>query len=304
MSRSLTALLFLLAAPCAAQSVPAGFPPGAAILQEGFKFPEGPTIAPDGTLYVADPQADRIHRWNGTKAEIFAENTRSTNGIAFAKDGTLWGCSAGAHALAKFSPAGEMTLVLESVEGKPLDSPNDLAIDANGNVFFTNPAGMGVPKPGARGDVVRMRPDGSAAVVARDAVFPNGIDFSPDGEFLYVADLFGGCVVYRYPVTGDGEIGPGEAWVKIGSGWLDGMAVAASGNVYVAVNLESKIAVFDPNGAPLRTIQFPPMSQVSNLCFGGPDMKTIYVTMGGVGRPGRLCSMPSDEPGSKLPCCR
>lgn len=292
------------AAALAARAQGGGLPPGAKLLQEGFKFPEGPAVDRSGVLYFSDTTDSKIYRWKDAKAEVFVADSGGANGLAFAADGALYGAAGAARALLKFNAKGEKSVALDKVGGAPLNAPNDLVIDAQGTIFMTNPVGMGGGARGGKSSVVRLRADGKADEIAREAAYPNGIEISPDGKFLYVDDLLAGCAVFRYPLSPDGEVGAAETWHKFGTGMLDGMAVAASGNVYVTLNAASKIAVLGPKGDVLKEIQFPKASQLSNLCFAGPDMKTLYITMGGVGAPGKLFTMPADEPGLKLACCR
>lgn len=274
------------------------FPSGTEIISEGYKFPEGPAVDRNGVLFFSDANDNKIYKWDGKAATLFVEDSGKTNGLAFHKDGTLYGCATSLHAIVKFDASGRRSVVLDQLDGAPLNAPNDLAFDSHGNLFFTNPAGFG-GKPGIA-NVVRLRPDGTAKIVAADTAYPNGIDISPDGKFLFVTDTMGGNILWRYPLEGNGEVGAGEKFKEFGTGVLDGIALAASGNIFVAVNAMAKIVVLSPTGAELSTIQFPPGSQISNLCFAGDDMKTMFITMGGVGAKGRVARMPAPEAGLPL----
>ena len=139
-----------------------------------------------------------------------------------------------------------------------------------------------------------MRPNGETGVVGDDAQYPNGLGISPDGKSLYVCDTMGGSAIWRYPLKGNGEAGDGELFVKFGRGGPDGMAIAASGNLYVALNLAAKVVVVNPEGETIKEYQFPRGSGVTNVCFGGEDWKTLYITCG---NSGKVYKMPVDEPG-------
>jgi len=215
------------------------------------------------------------------------------------KDGNIYGCAGTGKSIIKIAPDGSHEVVLDSVDGKPLNAPNDIVIDAHGNIFFTNPAGMsGQPDENALPtSVVRLRPDGSAQVVATDATYPNGIGISPDGKTLYVNDLLGGTVLYKYSLDENGDLGAAEVVKNFGGGMLDGMAIAASGNLYLAMNIKSQVVKVSPEGEILETYQFAKASGVTNVCFGGEGMSTLFVT---VGNKSQVFSMDVGEPGLKL----
>jgi gluconolactonase len=270
----------------------ADLPPGAELIAEGLEFPEGPLVDGEGNLYFSDVRDAKILQYDGESVSTFAENTGGANGLALHTDGTIYACQGAGRAIAKFAPDRSMTTVLDSVGGKPLNATNDIVIDFNGNIFFTNPA-----RGDATSSVVRIRPNGSAAVVATDQKYPNGIATSPDGKTLYVNDLMNGSRIWKYALSEDGEISDGEILVEFGSGFTDGMAVAASGNIYCALHAANKIMVVSPAGEILREINFPKQSGVTNMCFGGPDFKTLYVTLGAAGK---VYAIPNDEPGMKM----
>ncbi len=279
------------AAPAWAQELPAG----AVLIGEGYSFPEGPAIDKEGTLFFSDARGNTISKWSGGKAEVVLNDTQAGNGTAFDKQGNLYICQGGGQAILKMTPDGNATQWVTTADGgKTLNRPNDAVFDLEGNFFFTNPAkGVGETPVG----VVRVRPDGTAMTVATDQQYPNGIDISPDGKTLYVNDFSGPGVIWKYAIAPGGELGKGEIFVQLGGGGPDGIAVAASGNVYAVLNMASKIAVIAPDGKVAREIPFPKGSGVTNLCFGGPDFKTMFVT---VGMKGAVYKMPVDEPGMKL----
>lgn len=265
-------------------------PDGATLIAEGYKFPEGPLVDKDGNLFFTDVQGELILKYDGESVSVFAEKTKGANGLALHQDGTIYACLGAGRAIGKFAPDGTMSTHISEVDGAQLNQTNDIVIDLNGNIFFSNPA---------RGDgessVVRIRPDGTAAVVATDQTYPNGIAISPDGKTLYANDLMSGGIIWKYPLNASGDIGTGEQLIKVG-GFPDGMTVAESGNIYCALNADAKVIVVSPSGAVLREIQFPKGSGVTNMCFGGPDFKTLYVTLG---RAGKVYAIPNDEPGMK-----
>jgi len=265
-------------------------PEGAELIAEGYKFPEGPLVDKDGNLFFTDVQGALVLKYDGKAVSVFAKDTLGANGLALHTDGTIYACQGGGPAIAKFAPDGSMSTHISEADGKPLNAPNDIVIDLNGNIFFSN------PKRGGDGSgVVRIKPDGSAAVVATDQSYPNGIAISPDGKTLYVNDLMSGGIIWKYPLDAEGELGSGEQLITVG-GFPDGMAVAQSGNLYCALHAEGKFVVVSPGGELLREIPFGKSAGATNVCFGGPDFKTLYVTLG---RAGKVYAIPNDEPGMK-----
>lgn len=266
-------------------------PAGAKLIAEGYKFPEGPLVDKDGTLYFTDVRGNLVLKYDGAEVSVFAENTDGANGLALHQDGSIYACLGGGFAIAKFMPDGSMSTYLKEVDGVSLNQTNDIVIDLNGNIFFSNPG-----RGDAQSSVVRIRPDGTAAVVATDQKYPNGIAISPDGKTLYVNDLMGVAPIWKYSLDAAGELGAGEKLVEFGSGFPDGMAVAENGNIYCALHAKAKIMVVSPAGEIVREIQFPKGSGVTNMCFGGPDFKTLYVTLGVAGK---VYELANDEAGMK-----
>lgn len=293
---SLLSLIGVFGAP--ERSFGDDLPEGARLIADGLTFPEGPIVAPDGTLFFTDVRDNKVYRWRDSEPEVFLDGTDGMNGLAMDRDGAIYSCAAGANALIKIAPDGKRTTVVSQVGGKALNRVNDLVFDYHGNIFFTN------PNPGQSGgsadqtpsSVVRVRPDGSATIVATDLTFPNGIGVSADGKFLYVNESLAGSVVYKYPLSPEGDLGPREVLIQFGSGIPDGMAVAESGALYVALNYDAKVVVLSPDGRRVKEYVFPKGSGVTNVCFGGPEMKTLYVTLGNAGA---VYALPVDEPGAK-----
>lgn len=265
-------------------------PADATLIAEGYKFPEGPLIDKSGNLFFTDVQGALILKYDGDSISTFAEKTKGANGLVMDKDGTIYGCQGGGQAIGKFDPDGTMSTHLAEVGGAKLNSTNDIVFDLNGNLFFSNPK-----RGSGESSVVRIRPDGSAAVVATDQTYPNGVAISPDGKTLYVNDLMSGGIIWQYPLDESGEVGEGEKLITVG-GFPDGMDVAKSGNIYCALHAEGKIVVVSPAGEILRDIAFGKTSGVTNMCFGGSDFKTLYVTLG---RAGKVYAVPNEEPGMK-----
>lgn len=287
-----TSIVTALTALTAAHAQEAtALPPGAERIAEGFKFPEGPVVGLDGTFFFSDPMGSQILRFSGGRAEVFLDETKGANGLAMDKEGNIFACQSKPGAIVKISPDGAVETFVAQVDGRPLNRPNDLVFDDAGNLYFTNPGG----RKDSPANVMRAGADGSAKIVAADQGFPNGIAFSPDGATLYVNDYITGDL-WTYPIGEDGEVGEGSVLIRFDRGGPDGMAVAESGNVYIALGRANRVAVLSPDGEELPGIQFPERSGVSNVCFGGDDFKTLYVTLGANHS---VYTVPVDEPGLK-----
>lgn len=291
LSTAFVALLFAAAAiPAAAQNGP---PEGAELIAENLKFPEGPVVDANGTLFFSDTRAGVIYTWDGTTlGKFFEDEDSGVNGLAMDADGVIYACGGTASSILKIRPDGEATTILTEVGGLPLNSPNDIVVDPRGNIFFSNPGGMGGAKEGhAPIGVVRIRPDGSAETVATDLKYPNGVALSPDGGTLYVNDMTGGSTVYKFPLDENGNLGEREVFHKFGSGFTDGITVAPSGNVYVVLFLGAKVVRVSPDGEVEKEYPFQKAAGVTNVCFSN-DAKTMYVTVAGRHE---VYQIPSDE---------
>jgi gluconolactonase len=240
-----------------------------------------------------DLKSGKISEWRG--------NTNRTNGLAFDSKGRLFGCCSGGRAIVRFDAGGKNTVVADRVDGKRLNTPNDLAIDRKGRIWFTNPVNEGnwdktEVKELDNQSVLRADPrdDGSYAVtrVTFDTTQPNGILVSKDQSTLYVAESSYTKGVARelraYPIKDDGSLGTcttlftwGEDARGVHRG-IDGMCFDAEGNIVATNGWEVSgpgpmITVFSPTGRVLETHPVP-CNRPTNCCFGGPDLTTLFVT--------------------------
>ncbi len=241
-------------------------------LAGGFAFTEGPAADRDGNIYFSDIPNNRILRWSTDgQLSTFRENSGGANGLCFDKQGNLLACEGGARRLTSISPAGEVTVLADSFEGKKLNSPNDLWIDPLGGVYFSDPryGNMeGLELPGFY--VFYLAPDRKRlTAVITDMVKPNGVLGSADGKQLFVADASGGKT-YVYALQPYGTLADKKLFAAQGS---DGLARDEQGNVYLTGD---GIAVYGPDGKKLETIAVP--EGPANLKFGGPDKKTLFIT--------------------------
>jgi gluconolactonase len=233
-----------------------------------MKFTEGPVADANGNVYFTDIPNRRIMKWDGKALSVFRENSGGANGLRIDRDGNLVVCEGGNRRVTRLRIAdGQVAVLADAFGGRKLNSPNDLALDPRGGVYFTD------PRYGKRDDLEQDReavyyisPGGGAPVrVAEDLVRPNGIEYA-DG-ILYVADP-GAGKVYRYAVNPDGTLRDRREFAAVA---CDGLKVDEKGNVYTTTR--NGVEIFAPDGKPLGTIKVP--EAPSNVCFGG---KTLYIT--------------------------
>lgn len=241
-------------------------------LAGGFEFTEGPACDAVGNIYFSDIPNSRIHKWSvGGKLTTFRENSGRANGLFFDKNGNLLACEGGDRQVTSISPKGEVTVLADRFNGKKLNSPNDLWIDPNGGVYFTD------PRYGSQDDlqqdgfhVYYLPPDNGELVrVIDDLVKPNGIIGTSDGKRLYVADP-GADKTYVYRVNSDGSLADRRLAAPEGS---DGMTLDEKGNLYLT---RDGVEVYSPDGTKIGTMETP--ERPANVTFGGKDRKTLFIT--------------------------
>lgn len=287
------------------------------VIATGLEFPEGPLVLPDGDLLVTEIRGGRLTRITpdgGTS--VFAVTGGGPNGAAIGPDGAIYvaqnggfewtervSASTGTRALypgdrpqdyiggqiQRVSPDGsEVTTLYRDCDGEPLKGPNDLVFDREGNFYFTD-HGKTYGRQRDRTGVLYASPDGR---MIREIIFPlegpNGIGLSPDGATLYVAETPTGRV-WAFELLGPGTVGrrrvlgtvPGIPPLNVA--FCDSMCVDADGNVIVATIVNGGVTAIAPDGS--RVAHTPcPDPLTTNACFGGPDLRTLYVTLSTTGR--------------------
>ena len=298
-------------------------------LASGLRFPEGPVAMPDGSVLFVEIARGTLTRVtpDGTLSYV-ARPGGGPNGAAIGPDGRCYLCNSGGF---KWTPEGDPTglrpiaqaddysggrievvdLATGAVErlysacdGRPLKGPNDLVFDGLGGFYFTD-LGKVRERDMDRGAVYYARADGS---LIREIVFPimtpNGCGLSPDGCTLYVAETETGRL-WAFDLTGPGEIrrepfpSPHGGRLVVGLGGyqrFDSLAVQADGVICVATLVGGAITVVSPDGAAVRQVKMPERWPM-NICFGGADRRTAYITLSSTGR---LVAMPWTEPGLEL----
>ena len=268
-------------------------------LAEGFNWSEGPTWFKGGVVFSDVPE-NIAYRWEpgATKATIFLKPSgmltpregfreQGSNGLSVDAAGNLIICQHGERRLARRNADASQTALADQFEGKKFNSPNDLAICKNGDIYFTDPPygldkGNDSPlKELAWNGVYRIAAGGKVSLVIKDLTFPNGIAFSQDEKILYIAVSDPKHTnIMAYDVQADGSVANGREFFDAGKamkpglkGGCDGMKVDAKGNLFATG--PGGVLVISPAGKHLGTLLTG--QQTGNCCFGGADGSELFI---------------------------
>ena len=294
------------------------------LVTEGLEFPEGPIAMADGSVILTEIKGQRLTRVapDGKKTTV-AETAGGPNGAAIGPDGAIYVTNNGGsfvwlnnNGLTITGPTppehtggliqrvdiktGAVTILYMECEGRPLIGPNDLVFDKQGGFWFTD-HGCATPEGRKFGGLYYALADGSKITRVRDHIIsPNGVGLSPDEKVVYAADTNLGRL-WAWDITAPGVVAetgfaPGRVVCNLpGYQLLDSLAVEAGGKVCVATIINGGITAFDIDGS---TEHFPvPDVIVTNICFGGADMRDAWITASGTGKLYK-CRWP--RPGLKL----
>jgi gluconolactonase len=268
--------------------------PSVEILATGLFFPEGPAFDHEGNLYIVELRAGQISRIGlDGRSEVFAKPGGGPNGSQFGPDGRLYVANSGGFRgeepgrVEAIRPDGTVEVVLTEVDGKPLHKPNDLGFDPDGNFYFTDPIWPDLERTAGDsppGHVVFCDVKGNAKRVHTGLIFPNGIAVTPAGDRLIVCET-GTGKLHAFDIIAPGQVGPPRVFCDLGpDGEPDGFAFDAEGTLLVCGHRTGRIHVFPPEGgSAIEHLAFEDPS-ITNVCFGGPDNTTLFVTESGLGR--------------------
>jgi gluconolactonase len=244
----------------------------------GLTFTEGPAWSKDGFLYFSEIPSNRILEFVPGKGLVeFRQNSNGANGNALDAQGRLYTCEGHARRVTRTDRKGKIEVLAERYQGKRLNSPNDIAVRKDGNVYFTDPA-FGSSDDKRELDfygVFRVTPKGVLALVAKPKGRPNGIALSPNGRILYVSNS-DERNIRVYDLDHNGESSNERVLVSGIEGVPDGLRTDEKGNLYLAAK---KIFVYFPDGKQTREILL--AETPSNLAFGDADLQSLYVTARG-----------------------
>lgn len=286
------------------------------VLATGLEFPEGPVVMPDGSVILVEIRAQQLTRvFPDGRKEVVAKIPGGPNGAALGPDGKIYICNNGGFSWAPSRggvimpgapsaseyiggsiervdiQSGKIETLFDKVGDHPLKGPNDLVFDKQGGLWFTD-----LGKRRARdmdvGAFYYMKPGASGVVEGHFGMLPaNGIGLSPDEKTVYVAET-PTARLWAFKVGNPGEIIPtdviyrGERGRPIaglgGYQMFDSLAVEASGNICVATLINGGISVIAPDG---KLVEHVPTGDnvTTNIAFGGPELKTAYITLSGKG---------------------
>lgn len=265
-------------------------------------FTEGPTVDREGNVYFTEIMSQRIMKLSADgMLTTYRENSNAANGLLIDAQGRLIACEGGefrrSEATVRGKPrvtrtdlaTGKVEVLAENGTGLSLQGPNDVTIDGKGRHYFTDMAGAAVYRIDARGKLARI-------LAAPDIQKPNGIQVSPDDRTLYLVEANGAQggarMIRAYDLQPDGTVRNLRVRYNFYPGRsADGMSIDTQGNLYASAGLHRRrgtsetldtpcgVHVISPQGKRIRFIPIPE-DTITNNAFGGPDMKTLYVTAG------------------------
>jgi gluconolactonase len=281
-------------------------------LATGLKFPEGPVAMEDGSVIVVEIAAGKITRVKKDgSVQTIASPGGGPNGLAIGPGGALFVCNNGGNfeirelnglLIPGHTPAshkggriervdiasGKVEVLYDSCDGETLQAPNDLVFDETGGFWFTD-HGSTNTKYRTHGALYYAKADGSKITrVLRELLSPNGVGLSPDSKTLHYAETYPGRL-WSLPLTGPGVAAPVPGFTPAnfegaypGLGYFDSLGVQADGAVCVATILAGGISTFWPD----KKFEHTPLPDliVTNICWGGRDMRTAFVTMSSSGK--------------------
>jgi gluconolactonase len=254
--------------------------PGATLVQvsKDFSFTEGPTPDKKGNIYFTDQPNNRIWKYD-TKGNlsVFMENAGRSNGLFFDKKGRIISCADEKNELWAINTSNKkVTVLVDNIDGKKMNGPNDCWVDKKGGIYFSDPYYQRDywerKKPDLPKENLYYLPPGAKQPIVVDSNCrkPNGLVITPDGKTMYVSDL-GGNKTYRYTINEDGTLSNREVFINRGS---DGITLDSEGNLYITGN---GVTIYDSSGKYIGRIPIP-SRWTANLCFGGKDRKTLFIT--------------------------
>ncbi|TFW13274.1 SMP-30/gluconolactonase/LRE family protein [Duganella callida] len=293
--RILIALAAVLAAPLAmsAPAVCSGKAPSgeltatriaAANSSRATQLYEGPVWIKDA-LYFSDFTSDpgfpsRIMKLDASGKVSVAIADSGSNGLAVDNDGNILAATHKYKSVSRYTLDGKRSDVVSQFNGNVFNSPNDMAMAADGTLYFSDPDFQRSAAPGGQDKtrVYRVAKDGKVTVVEDTLKNPNGVSLSPKGDVLYVNGMVGDHGVLRSYAIVNGVPQSGKDLVEK-LGIPDGMVVDCYGNIYVTEHTDHRLRVFTPAGKQIATIKVD--ANVTNAAFGGADGKTLYITGAG-----------------------
>lgn len=240
-------------------------------------FLEGPVLDEAGNLYVSDIPWGRIFRIDAQGAwSLVTEYDGEPNGLKFLDTGTLLITDYKNGLMQLDVRSGQVSPFLPRRNSERFKGVNDLVFDRAGNLYFTDQGQTGLHDPTGR--LYRLGSDGRLDLLLDNIPSPNGVALSPDEKVLYLAVTRGNCV-WRVPLLGDGSVAKvSQFFTSYGPSGPDGLAVDAQGQVLVANPGLGYVWVLNARAQPVQVLRGPAGASTTNLAFGGPARRTLFVT--------------------------
>ena len=259
-------------------------------LWTGARWSEGPVwFAAGRYLLWSDIPNNRMLRWDETdgSVSVFRAPSSNSNGHTVDRQGRLVSCEHLTRRVTRTEFDGTVTVLADSVDGRRLNSPNDVVVKSDGSVWFTDPTyGILMDYEGDRADsqigachVYRIDPLGDVTIAADDYVKPNGLAFSPDESLLYISDTGathdeGGPQHIRcHKVQPDGSLSGGEVFAECTNGLFDGFRVDRAGRIWSSA--ADGVHCYAPDGRLIGKVLIPEL--VANVCFGGAKLNRLVI---------------------------
>ena len=250
----------------------------ARLISKQFSFTEGASVDKNGNVFFTDQPNNKIWEYStGGKLSMFLDNAGRSNGTYFDNQGNLVTCADEHGQLWSISPKRKVTVLVHDLNGHQMNGPNDLWIDRDGGIYLTDPYYQRDywerKKSDLDGEKVYYLPKGSHTpmVIISDLQQPNGIVGTPDGKYLYVADIKGNKT-YKYSILSGGKITNKELLIGQGS---DGMTLDEKGNIYLTG--DKGVSIYSPSGVKIALIKIDE-PWTANLCFGGKNKDDLFIT--------------------------
>lgn len=247
------------------------------LISSQFKFTEGASVDKAGNVFFSDQPDNKIWEYSTEgKLFVFLENAGRSNGMYFDKQGNLVTCADERNELWSISPDKKVKILMKDYHGHLMNGPNDIWIDNKGGIYMTDPYYQRPywkrTGPELVGQKVYYLQKGNfqPIMVAEDLKQPNGIVGTPDGRYLYVADIADNKT-YKYEIRVNGELINRTLFAEQGS---DGMTLDERGNVYLC---GKGVTVYNPAGHRIAHIAVNE-PWTANLCFGGRDKNILFIT--------------------------
>lgn len=246
------------------------------LISDQFTFTEGPATDKDGNVFFTDQPNNKIWKYSTDgKLSVFMPDAGRSNGMYFDNEGNLISCADEHDQLWSISPDKKVTVLVKDFHGKLLNGPNDVFVTSGGFIYFTDPyyqrSYWKRKSPDLEGQKVYfLKKKNEPVVVIDDLQKPNGIIGTPDGKYLYVADIEGNKT-YKYTIDKDGSLKDKTLFTPMGS---DGMTIDNQGNIYLT---GKGVTVFNAEGKQIEHIDVP-ADWTGNITFAGKDRNLLFIT--------------------------